>query len=298
MGRDYWFMSIGAVREAVETDVFAQPGAVAALPNGLGGDPKRWDALAAAAKRKDAFFELLWTKAHFLMLPKPIVTFMKDSGRVSISEDPTRRSTTADTICARLSEQQGTTSSIHFPGASDALARAGHGLGGAATEDLEPFDPEECAVLGTVYHEMTHAWLCLEEYADAELQKLYRDNVGTYEGAAGERGSTFDKEIAFSEAAAAYVEDRIVRWCTALYGLAQVLRDPRVLQWRLTTIPQEYNQARTMYGVVDREQITSPTLPPVLRTAIDKKILDGLPLTKPFAETPLSELRAAALVAP
>jgi hypothetical protein len=297
MARDHWFVSIEAVREALETNVFAQPGEVTGLPAALGGNAARWSSLAAAAKRKDGFFELLWTKAHFLVLPKPIVTFMKDSGRVSISEDPTRRSATAETICTTVADQ-GTTSSMHVPGASDALARAGHGLGGAATESLDPFDPEECAVLGTVYHEMTHAWLCLQEYADADLQKLYRDNVGTYEGAAGARGSTFAKEIAFSEAAAAYVEDRVVRWCTALYGLAQVLADPHVLRWKLRTIPEEYDRPRSMYGVVDREAITSPTLPAALRAAIDRKILDGLPLTMPFADTPLADVREAALAAP
>jgi hypothetical protein len=177
---------------------------------------------------------------------------------------------------------------MHMPGASDALARAGHGLGGASTEGLDPFDPEECAVLGTVYHEMTHAWLCLQEHADADLQKLYRDNVGFYEGAGGARGSTFAKEVAFSEAAGAYVEDRIGRWCTALYGLAQVLRDPTVLRWKLQTIPEEYNRPRSMYGVVESEPITSPPLPPALRAALDRKILDGLPLAKPFADTPLA----------
>ena len=58
-----WLVSIETIREAVETDVFKQPGKVAKLPNALGGDPKRSDELrdliqgSALAVNKNAFFE-------------------------------------------------------------------------------------------------------------------------------------------------------------------------------------------------------------------------------------------------
>jgi hypothetical protein len=39
--------------------------------------------------------------------------------------------------------------------------------------------------------------------------------------------------------------------------------------------------------------IESPDLSPALRDAIDKKVLDGLPLTQPFDQTPLAGLSNA-----
>jgi hypothetical protein len=43
------------------------------------------------------------------------------------------------------------------------------------------------------------------------------------------------------------------------------------------------------------EKIASPELSKPLRDLIDKKILDGRPLTKDFADTPLAGLRDALL---
>ena len=291
-----WLVSIETIREAVETDVFKQPGKVAKLPNALGGDPKRSDELrdliqgSALAVNKNAFFELLWSKAHFLMLPKPIVTFMKYSSRVFVSEVPPERAG-ATANCKRSTDQEGKVSTevtMHIPGASDSLARVGYCLGRACETD----DPYE--TLATIYHEMTHAWLCLQEFSDDAIKQLYKDGGRAYAGSKGERETQFDKDIAFSEAAAAYVEDRVSRWCTALWGLAGARQDPKeVRKWKLPKIEKEYDATRLDYGVVEKEKITSPRLSPELRAAIDEKILEGRPLTKPFADTPLVGLRDA-----
>jgi hypothetical protein len=52
-----------------------------------------------------------------------------------------------------------------------------------------------------------------------------------------------------------------------------------------------------MCGKVAGKAIKSPTLSrpelQALRDAIDRKILDGRPLTKPFTETPLAHVRDA-----
>ena len=120
---------------------------------------------------------------------------------------------------------------MHIPGASDSLVRIGYCLGRACETD----DPYE--TLATIYHEMTHAWLCLQEFSDEAIKQLYNDGGHAYAGSRGERETQFDKDIAFSEAAAAYVEDRVSRWCTALWGLAGARQDPKeVLQWKLPEI--------------------------------------------------------------
>ena len=47
-------------------------------------------------------------------------------------------------------------------------------------------------ILDTLYHEMTHALLWLQEFYDAEIQKLYSDGVAAYAGARGVDGTLFD----------------------------------------------------------------------------------------------------------
>ena len=295
-----WFISIETIRDAFETDVFEQPGKVAKLPDALGGDPKGSDALRAEVKDKDnpvilnknAFFELLWAKAHFLMLPKPIVGFMKDNGRVFISEEaPTRPGAKADTHCNQYSGQAGKWAQMHIPGASDALARAGSCLGpGCDSED--PYETRAYEILARIYHEMTHAWLCLQEFSDEAIKKLYNDGGRAYTGSTGIRGTQFNKDTAFTEAAGDYVEDRVLRWCTALWALAQASQDPKeVLRWKLPDIEKKYDAPKSRYGIVGGEEIDSPALSDDLRASINREILDGRPLTKPFRETPLARVR-------
>ena len=86
---------------------------------------------------------------------------------------------------------------MHIPGASDSLARVGYCLGRACETD----DPYE--TLATFYDQMTHAWLCLQEFSDDAIKQLYKDGGRAYAGSKGERETQFDKDIAFSEAAAA-----------------------------------------------------------------------------------------------
>lgn len=303
MAGDRWatatFDALGEVVRAFESiyarTVFEQPGRVSQLPDALGGDAKRWPLLAAPAKGKAGFFELLERKAHFLVLPKPIVAVMK-TPRVFLSEKPVPAGFAGEMDGQNLPR----TAEIRIPGASDALASAGSDLGrvGAAPAPNTQYD-----VLRTTYHEMTHAWLWLQEFYDAELGDLYRAGLAAYDDPRGVNGTRFRPHDAFTEAAAYYVGDRVQRWCTALRSLDRLLRappaDPLDLQTYLQSIVDVYGGVSTDAWVRLNgdalEKIASPALSAELRAAIDEHLLDGLPLTRPLAETPLAGLRDALL---
>ena len=295
---DYWATVLDDMVRRFETGtfltVFEQPGKVSRLPNALGGDPTQWTMLAAPAKSKEGLFTLLRAKAHFLMLPKPIVVMMKEDWRVEFDEVPSAGK-------AGTSENTGPRGAwMHIPGASDGVASVGYGLGRVPVPPPAPYD-----ILDTLYHEMTHALLWLQEFYDAEIQKLYTDGLAAYAGARGVSGTAFDARKAFTEAASYYVGDRITRWCNALHDLDVVRRtppaDPDELQSKLQEIVDTYDTfgtyayGRVVVGPTTEEQIASPELSKPLRDSIDKKILDGRPLTKDFADTPLAGLRDALL---
>jgi hypothetical protein len=278
------------------------PDRVMQLPKALGGDPTTWATLTSAvSSERDAWLDLLWAKAHFLMLPKPIIEFMKSAPwqRVSVN-DQTVAGAAADATLDKYGTFRSTT--MHLPGSYAYLPRLGYELARTTTAVSVGYD-----LIGRIYHEMTHAWLWLEELADADLQKLYVDGLAAYAHATDASGTVLDLELAFSEAAAYYVEDRIIRWCTALSELDRLRREAVTpvaappnqpsLRDRVDAIVAAYDKPRSLYGVVFQDgsmhTITSPAITPTLRAAIDKKLLDGRPLTKPFADTPLANLAIA-----
>jgi hypothetical protein len=89
--------------------------------------------------------------------------------------------------------------------------------------------------------------------------------------------------------------------CNALHDLDLLVRsrpaDLDELQAKLQKIADTYDTfgtyayGRVPVGPTTEEQIASPELSKPLRDLIDKKILDGRPLTKDFADTPLAGLR-------
>ena len=292
----FWLIGIESILNAVKTDVFEQPGKVAKLPDSLGGDPKWWIPLSAAAMSKAGFFELLAVKAHFFMLPEPIVAFLKESSQLSITDAlPEGADATQDkwyTTSPPPTDQSGTRAIMHIPGARNSFATVGCCLGRVCEADDRYED------LSIIYHEMTHAWLFLQEFSDAGIKQLYNRGAAAYQGSRGEHGTTFDPHVAFSEAGA-YVQERIFRWCTALWSLSEVLQNP-VQTWRFTvppTIVEQYDAPLRKPGTVKGEKIASLMLSAELRDAIDAKILDGRPLTtKRFSDIPLLVgLRDAAL---
>jgi hypothetical protein len=220
---------------------------------------------------------------------------------VSISENLRREGATADAVCSTLWDKDGNVTSIavemQLPGGTAALPEVGRGLGGA-------FDDREYKVLDVSYHEMTHAWLYLHDFADSDIKALYAQGVAAYEKAKDVNDRELDlPREAFLEAAAYYVQDRVLRWCEALSGLAELLRDRPpmdALQENLARIVRDYDAplSKEQYGRIGGVAIKSPSLSDdelrPLRDAIDKKILDGRPLTKKqLNETPLAGLRDA-----
>lgn len=293
MDDDRWAAFLDDIVRAFETGTFLTafevPGKVGRLPNALGGDPDRQSLIAAPAKGKKGLFELLQAKAHFLMLPKRIVAIMNTT-RVRFLDTAPSEGTEGDTQgqdYPRLAE-------IRILGAGDALAKAGWDLGRAGTAP-DPHDSYN--ILDTLYHELTHAWLWLQEFYATELGDLYKAGLKDYTGAKGVGGTTFTEHKAFSEAAAYYVGGRIRRWCTALQELDRAARNPLRVAGELDYIVKSYDEFVWSKGTVwlgdKSEDIQSPALSDELRDAIDEKILEGRPLTKRFADTPLQAIRVA-----
>ena len=307
MAANDWFIQVSMIRRQLETffenadeaiTVLDAPmGQLAQLPDGIGGDPKRWhDLETSAISSNTAFFELLQHKAQFLMLPKAIVRTLDDRWRVRISE--TQISDDPDASGMTIWDESSKTVEIQIPGASSGLARTGYVFG---RKVLVENPVQDFVVLGTIYHEMTHAWFDLRNLStpDSDVQTLWNSGVLAYLSAKGVKGTDFSDQPgkAFSEAAAYYVSDRIDRWLEALddlnllWSLKPSDGDAAMLQG----IIDSYDKPAETYGIVNHEAIASPDLSSSLRDAINEKLLDGLPLTKPFAETPLVDLHDALL---
>jgi hypothetical protein len=303
LGNDL-FDAIKEIRESLEADnkgtVFSKPGTpVAPLADRLGGDLTQSYLLAAPAKGKQGFFALLHAKAHFLTLPKRIVEFLRDSSKVFTSEAPTGLGAAAETNPTYDSEGELISVEMRFPMASEGLVYAGHNLGRPALPSAG-----EYIMLGRIYHEMTHALLMLSEDADVGIQKLNDEGSGAYNRSVGVNGTAFDGSDAFTEAAAYYVDDRVVRWGEALSSLSRLLFMPNPdhdwLRGEVSRIVEKYDHFAPVYGTVAvapgvNEDIKEPWLLDELRDKINEKILDGRPLTLPFDKTPLADLRDSLL---
>jgi hypothetical protein len=306
-----WSTAMDTILGAFETDkrrtVFEQPGKIAQLYGELGGEQRVWDLLAVPARFKEGFFDLLLRKAHFLMLPKGIVKFMRDSSSLRFSETVSAHGSRAATTKQDEDKEKGTFSvEMRISGASQNLVVVGYDLG------RKPFQAGY-PILDTIYHEMTHALVYLQKSADAGIQKIYADGVREYKAAEGVMNTKFTpprfaEDVAFSEAAAYYVGDKILRWCLALAEVNLLVLTPSLsraaLEFNLNKIAERYNAYVPEYGTVllsevagvyEFEKIAKPELSANLRDAINKNILDGLPLTMPFDATPLGDLGKALL---
>jgi hypothetical protein len=330
-----FYSAIVAIRDALEINpigsVFERPGEIAPLPPRIAAievrklRDKPSSGVNKGPVNKDAFFNLLEAKAYFLRLPKPVVKVAKNSSLVSISEelpglpkeDPPRPAPAgapagevaisdikADAVRHKTGGNiDGVT--MHVPAACESLFQVGRGLGRPATGPIPRCDPKEFAVLELLYHEMTHTWLYLQEFSDQGIKNLFKDGLAAYKKPKDSDGHEIPKpdgldidEAAFHEAAADYVQVRVSRWYTAVCGLAKLLRaTPRLDEAKvsLQKIVEAYDLTRLQYGTIKGKKIVEPELPDDLRVAINEKILDGRPLTKPFNATPLADLGDAVL---
>jgi hypothetical protein len=184
---------------------------------------------------------------------------------------------------------------MRIPGASDGLASTGYEYGRSSDSAMA----RQYKLLSTIYHEMTHAWLWLNQFYDDEFQTLWINGVAAYTLAQDANGKHLDPDDAFTEAAASYVGDRILRWCWTIGRLDVLIRDkltdPEEIQMKLQWIVGDYDEVVPTYGTVDHVRIASPDLSTTIRDALNKKVLDDCPCTKAFADTPLVGLRNWAL---
>jgi len=289
-----WAQLVDDILAAVETGssatVFGATGSITRLPDELGGDPKQWQFIAAPAKSKEGFLALLQRKAHFLRLPQTIVATMKQSDRVSLSEeaseDPDALGETTEVMDPRGAQ-------MRIPGASDGLAKTGYDLGRSNISMVSQY-----WMLSTIHHEMTHAWIWLHEFYDDAFQALWINGVAAFTLAQDVNGKHLAPDEAFTEAAA-YVGDRILRWCKALQDVDVLIRDKLTdleeIQMKLQWIVDAYDAVVPTYGTVDHVKVALPDLSTALRDAINKNVLDNGPRTKAFADTPLAVLGNALL---
>lgn len=302
-----WSTAIDTIRGALETDTkrtaLEQPGTIAQLPAALRAEQKPWPSLVAPGKLNLGFFVLLAAKAHFLMLPKRIVEFMLHSSKVRISEADPGPGAVGETIPWTDPDRNLLWVEMRIPGASGGLVWAGHNLGRQVPARITG----DYLLVARIYHEMTHALLDLRDDAGADIQKLCDYGAGAYNRAVGVRGTRFDGEAAFTEAAAYYVDDKINRWCEALASLSYLLfqsqADPAwhegiVSDWlrgEVANVVKDYDAYVPAYGTVfvdgAPEDINEPWLLDDLRKEINEKVIDGCPLTKPFDQTRLAGVR-------
>jgi len=327
-----WFIAVDTMCVAVETPTITflnKVGKVNKLQTDLAAIGEKTlrgpaDKTAPGKKApvdKKAFLTHLRRKAHYLMLPKPIVKFVNDNNMVSISEqlpespteDPPRppgeetpNRTKADAVEHR--EKPGGKIigvTMHVPDACVLLAEVGRGLGRPPTGAIPRCDPSEYKVLELLYHEMTHARLYLQE-SDQAIKDLYEAGCAAYANPEDKDGNTFQPkegqtigETAFHEAAADYVQERIFRWTQAVCGLAELLRDipdEPATKTSLAEIVRQYDETSSEYGLIRGKPIVKPKLSDALRASINEKILAGRPLTKSFNQSPeLVSLYNAAL---
>jgi len=279
----------------------APPGTLAPLPDKLGGDAAEWPTLAgAAAKGRTPFFALLAAKAHYLMLPEPIIVTL-DVPAVFLTESPLETPGALGETWPHSGDPP--LVEIRIPQQTIRLAQAGYSFG-RSTQDLTARDSSAYYdVLGTLYHEMMHAWLDLYDTTVSGMSAI----IMAYKDAVDTNNERIDNPYqAMIESAAAYVGDRVDRWLTALDALDRLTRttlsSSSSLQTQLQSIADAYDRPRSVYGVVMRQTapglyytavIDAPPIPDALRDFINTKILDGLPLTKAFNDTPLADIRHA-----
>jgi hypothetical protein len=273
---------------AADLTVFGgPPGTVTPLPGPLGGDPARLPQLTKTAATATGFLNLLTAKGYFLMLPRRVPNDIRVAGlRFDFSGLFIRESAETDYI-------GNTVLAIRLASDTPALiAAVGAGLGQSWPEPLSTLNH-----LAAIYHELCHAWMVEIVAAIETWQALERDGIAHYASARVQSGASVGPRAAYLEAAGDYVGQRVNDWYSTLSLLARMLAEkgtaiPGPLAEMALSAREDYDRrlAVQLYGAVAGSELVSPTLPPSLREALDAEVLDGLPLTRPFAQTPLQEL--------
>jgi hypothetical protein len=302
--KKYWPIALDEIadyfRAGWDVTVFSEgPGHIARMPAALGGDQSTWQKLIKFAAYKAGLVRILIAKANYLLLPHSLLVYVKNS-QIGISGFVLDTGDAAGLTHAIPGIDRALL--IQLPrGTDESVVKVFTDLGRPDRPGTLGYTP----MLGTAYHEMTHAWMIDSRGKDSAMNSLFDDGLKTFAGATGDMGTTLDPERAFLEAAASYVEARVLAWCTALYRLnvARYARDEtggdpeafrqKLLDYNAETVTN-YNAALDVqkYGRVKGEEIASPSLPATLRSKLDAKLLDNRPLVSRFEETQLGGILA------
>jgi hypothetical protein len=290
-----WIITVDNIEEYFRAgwnvNVFSEgPGRIAPMPAALGGDASTWPKLVQYAGYKAGLVRIVLAKARYALLPYTSLLYVKNS-HIQITGfifgSSTAEGLTRGVPGAVL---------VQLPGGTDeAVVKVFSDLGRRDQVGTRIYQTG----LGTVYHEMTHAWIIDSRNEDNEMKSLFDDGVKAFSGATGSTGAKLDPETAFMEAAASYVEKRVLAWSTALDRLNVVrsmagASNPEALENYIAETVDGYNAAHDVqnYGRVGLDEIVNPPLPATLRTRFDAKLLDNQPLVGRFEETALGEILA------
>jgi len=279
----------------------AGPATLSALPEALGGDPGQQADLTARASSPTGFLEVLRAKAHYLMLPERLATDIRTAGLpVTFSDvqasapggsgagagdqDPVDD----DPADSAATVQLGSGAAGYLASLGDALAR-------------QPVPPVS-GPLTTVYQQLAQAWLTGVATGDADWPGRLDAATHDYADAQTADGAAADPRQACLQAATAYVAGRTTAWYDTLHTLSNAIQSQAAmphdqLASLLDAASAQYDgvASQQVFGTVGGSPIVQPGLPEGLRQALDADVLESLPLTKPFDETPLRPLCDAIL---
>jgi len=271
------------IEGAHEFTVFGDgPMGLARLPDALGGDPAQQNAVAARASTGRGFLEILRAKAHFFVLPERLIDDVRGASVPVVFSDVFLGGSASTRYVGN------TTLGVQLnSGTPSFIASWGAEIGRVST--VADFAP-----LGTIYHELCHAWMIDVVADDPYWQDLDTRSVEHYRNAVTAGGLAVDPRRAYREAAGGYVEARVLGW----YELLQAFSNARLLQGTIpdTALADLLTGARVKYdsiadqqvfGSVDESRIVEPGLPEPLRQGLDAYVLSSLPLTRRFEQTPL-----------
>ena len=268
----------------------AGPATLSALPDALGGDPAQQADLTAGASSPVGFLDLLRGKAHYLMLPASVVADLRDAD-VAVQFSDIQQASPADsqdTPADLVTVQLGTAVPAYLAALGAALGR-------------QPVPPDSVP-LGAIYQQAALAWLGAVAPVRPDWPGILSAGTDAYSDTQVTGGATADPQQACLAAAGAYVAARTAAWYDALHALSNAITAQDTIDHdQLTSLLEsarshyEAVAGQQVFGAVDGSTIESPDLPDDLRQALDTHMLEGLPLTRSFDETPLRPLSDAIL---
>jgi hypothetical protein len=284
---------------AFDVTIFGKgPGTMAPLPKAL-GDSQSIASVSKAVHYKEGFFAILEAKARFLKLP---IILPRVFLRSSV---PVTWAVPIEGAAGQVTFSNYAPTGVYFKTSIEQqLPQLGTNLGRSVPPLTKMADD-----IGTIYHELVHFWIGNGQLEETWLN-LLNDGRQAMAGAITLEGTDVDAATAFTESAAYQVDRRISSWLTALDELNKLLNPLSVDDGAeafsvgiLGDIAAAYDKTIDTPGPVwihvqastkpnKFEQLAMP-LPLSIQRRIDEVLLEDLPLSKHFADTPLSAIAGA-----